>query len=144
MTISILAREANVPVTTVRFYERRGLIKPDARTVSNYRTYSTQTLERLKFLRAAQASGFNLKDIREMLSLTDSEQPPCKEVAELISNRLDDVSNRLTELKRIERVLKSALKSCCRGGTDWCDKIVQLNPKSSKKCNSAECADCSA
>src|SRR5580704_15682967 len=131
MTIGELARVAGVAVSTVRFYERRGLLKPDGRTQSNYRTYSARTAERLKFIRAAQATGFSLKDIREMLALTHSEQPPCDELAALITHRLNDVKERLRELKRIDRTLSLALKSCCKGGPDWCDEIERLKGRES-------------
>jgi DNA-binding transcriptional MerR regulator len=126
MTIGELARAADVPTSTVRFYERRGLLKPDARTRSNYRTYTARTAERLKFIRAAQATGFSLRDIREMLALTYSDRPPCDEVAALIKHRLEDVKERLRELKRIDRTLSLALKTCCKGGPDWCDEIERL------------------
>ena len=75
-SIGQLARAAEVAVSTVRFYERRGLVRPDARTRSNYRSYTPQSLERLRFIRAAQATGFSLKDVREMLGLTHSSMPP--------------------------------------------------------------------
>src|SRR5580704_11648740 len=131
MTIGELARVAGVAVSTVRFYERRGLLKPDGRTQSNYRTYSSRTAERLKFIRAAQATGFSLKDIREMLTLTYSDEPPCDEVAALIGHRLDDVKQRLRELRRIESALSVALKSCCKGGPDWCNQIERLKGRES-------------
>jgi DNA-binding transcriptional MerR regulator len=77
LTIGQLAKAAEVPTSTVRFYERRGLIGPDACTRANYRTFTAQTLERLRFIRAAQASGFSLKDIREMLALAHFDEPRC-------------------------------------------------------------------
>src|SRR5437867_9826856 len=126
LTIGELARAVDVPTSTIRFYERRGLLKPDARTSSNYRTYTARTAERLKFIRAAQASGFHLKDIREMLALTYSDDPPCAEVAALIERRLQDVRHRLRELKRVNRALTVSLKSCCKGGPDWCNEIERL------------------
>src|SRR6266566_619951 len=113
-TIGELTRAANVATSTIRFYERRGLLKPDARTEANYRTYSARSAERLRFIRAAQATGFNLKDIREMLALTYSDDPPCAEVAALIDHRLDEVRERLRELKRVERALSVARDSCCK------------------------------
>jgi MerR family mercuric resistance operon transcriptional regulator len=130
-TIGQLARAANVPTSTVRFYERRGLLKPDARTSSNYRTYSPGAAERLRFIRAAQANGFSLKDVREMLVLTYSDDPPCDEVEALIERRLDDVRNRLRELRRVERALTLAHKSCCKGGADWCGEIERLKSRPS-------------
>jgi DNA-binding transcriptional MerR regulator len=140
LTIGQLARGAGVPTSTVRFYERRGLLKPDARTQSNYRTYSARTAERLKFIRAAQASGFSLKDVREMLALTHSDEPPCDEVAALIERRLADVKQRLRELKRIDRALSVALKSCCKGGPDWCDEIERLKGRKTVPCDSPRCS----
>jgi MerR family mercuric resistance operon transcriptional regulator len=125
-TIGQLARAAGVPTSTIRFYERQELLKPDARTRSNYRTYSARTVERLKFIRAAQATGFNLKDIKEMLTLTYADDPPCAEVASLIDHRLQDVKERLRELKRVARALTVARESCCKGGPDWCGEIERL------------------
>jgi MerR family mercuric resistance operon transcriptional regulator len=126
LTIGQLAAAAGVQTSTVRFYEREGLLKPDARTGSNYRTYTAASLARLKFIRAAQASGFQLNDIREMLALTHSDDAPCKDVEQLIERRLADVRTRMKELKRVERVLDEALKNCCRGGVDWCGEIDRL------------------
>jgi DNA-binding transcriptional MerR regulator len=136
MTIGELARAADVPTSTVRFYERRGLLKPDARTQANYRSYTPRAAERLKFIRAAQATGFRLKDIREMLALAYSDESPCDEVAVLIQRRLADVKQRLGELKRIDRALSIALKSCCKGGPDWCNEIERIKTGKSALCTS--------
>ena len=134
LRIGQLAQAADVPTSTVRFYERRGLLKPDARTRSNYRAYSPRTVERLKFIRAAQGTGFSLKDIREMLELTYSDEPPCDELAALIERRLVEVKQRLRELRRVERTLTVAHRSCCKGGPDWCDQIERLKGKKSCEC----------
>ena len=133
-TIGQLSRAAGVPTSTVRFYERLGLLKPDDRTRSNYRTYSARSAERLKFIRAAQATGFNLKDIKEMLALTYADDPPCAEVASLIDHRLADVKQRLRELKRVARALSVARKSCCKGGPDWCGEIERLKGQKPTDC----------
>lgn len=113
---------------------------PDARSASNYRTYSSATAERLQFIRSAQSAGFSLKDIREMLALTSSEGPPCDEVVLLIEHRLADVKQRLKELKRIDRTLSIALKSCCKGGPDWCNEIERLKGKKSISYTSLTCS----
>jgi MerR family mercuric resistance operon transcriptional regulator len=137
LTIGELANAAGVATSTVRYYERRGLVKPDARTPANYRAYTPRTAERLKFIRAAQATGFSLKDIKEMLALTYSDEPPCAEVASLIERRLVDVRQRLAELRRIDRTLSVALKTCCNGGTDWCEEIERLKGRKSASCTPA-------
>lgn len=129
-TIGQVARQAGVPVSTVRFYERRGLLRPDARTASNYRHYTRSTLERLRFIRAAQATGFSLKDIEELLALTASDGPPCDEVEAVTRKRLEEVRQRLRELRHVEKVLRRSLEACCSGEqTDLCTEIGRLAGK---------------
>ena len=83
-TIGQLAREADVPTSTVRYYERRGLLRPDGRSEGNYRMYGEATLERLLFVRSAQVAGFTLTDITALLDFRDGDAAPCKEVQDLI------------------------------------------------------------
>ena len=144
MTIGELARAANVPTSTVRFYERRGLLNPDARTQANYRSYSARTAERLKFIRSAQATGFSLEDVADLLKLTDSDDAPCEEVVTLTKHRLGEVRKRLKELRRVERVLSQSLENCCRGtNPDLCDRIIGLSSRLTNKCKTGEkCASC--
>lgn len=69
LSIGELARRAGVPASTVRHYERRGLLQPGGRTGGNYRLYGPAELARLRFIRAARASGFRLADVGELLAL---------------------------------------------------------------------------
>lgn len=125
--IGQLAKAAGVPTSTVRFYERRGLLKSDARTGSNYRAYTARSADRLKFIRAAQATGFTLKDICGLLSLIDSDDPPCDEVVALTGKRLADVRQRIRELRHVEKVLSRSLETCCTGRpSDLCEEITRL------------------
>src|SRR5205809_3695709 len=128
-TIGSLATAGGVPVSTVRFYEREKLLLPDFRTGGNYRGYSDAALERLRFIKAAQATGFSLEDVREMLNLTDSTEPPCREVTTLLEKRLADVNQRLANLRGVQRALAATLKNCCQGGADWCGEIQKLGGK---------------
>jgi MerR family mercuric resistance operon transcriptional regulator len=125
-TIGELAKAAGVPTSTLRYYERSGLLKPDYRTGGNYRGYTPATLDRLRFIRAAQATGFSLHDVEEMLQLTHSDEPPCKELIALMKNRLDDVRARVKALREVERTLAASLDECCKGGRDWCAEIERL------------------
>lgn len=126
-TISQLARSAGVPVSTVRYYERAGLLRPDARTGANYRSYSPASLARLRFIRAAQASGFSLKDVRELLGLTASDDSPCEEVETVTRNRLAEVRQKIRELRHVETVLRQSLDACCKGQSlDLCNEIGRL------------------
>jgi MerR family mercuric resistance operon transcriptional regulator len=144
-TIGQLARAAAVPTSTVRFYERSGLLCPDGRSGGNYRQYSQDALERLRFIRTAQATGFSLEDVRDLLKLTDSDEPPCADIVELTNKRLREIRKRIEELHHVERVLTQSLTNCCRRGTspDLCDRIISLKGRVAKKCKPGEkCAAC--
>ena len=126
-TIGELAKAAGVPVSTVRFYERSGILAPEARTGANYRQYSEQSLGRLRFIRASQSTGFSLSDIRQLLDLAYSPDPPCDDVLNLARNRLADVRQQLKDLKRLEKALSRALANCCKGeGDDLCQDISRM------------------
>lgn len=138
-TIGQLACAADVPRSTLRFYERTGLFKPSGRSGSNYRHYSSQALERLRFIRSAQATGFSLDDVRELLKLTDSDKAPCEDVIALTKNRLAEVRKRLKELRHVERVLSQSLENCCTSKSpDLCDRIIGMKDRIAKNCKAEE------
>lgn len=110
-TIGQLAREADVPTSTIRYYERRGLLTPSGRSSGNYRVYDDRALERLRFVRSAQAAGFTLGDITSLLALQD-DASPCQDVQNLIATRLDQVVDQAKHLKIVERMLRQWLKVC--------------------------------
>jgi MerR family mercuric resistance operon transcriptional regulator len=111
-TISQLARAAGVPTTTVRYYERVGLVHPEDRSEGNYRLYSDASLRKLKFIRAAQAVGFTLDDVKSLLAAPGPSASACRQVQRLIEDRLTEVAQRLRDLRHVQQVLKSALARC--------------------------------
>lgn len=132
-TIGQLAKEANVPTSTVRYYERVGLLQPDGRSGGNYRMYTSAALERLRFIRAAQATGFTLDDVTALLNLRDGTTAPCQEVQTLIEERLTDTAQRLQDLHHVQKVLKSSLKVCRQAkSADHCQVLDDLSAASSR------------
>ena len=126
-TISQLAKAADIPTTTVRYYERVGLVEPEDRSHGNYRLYSDESLDKLKFIRAAQATGFTLDDVRSLLSNEAGDTPTCGSVQGLIEERLGDIEQRLKGLRQVRKVLKNALEQCQRQRkTDCCQVVVGL------------------
>jgi MerR family mercuric resistance operon transcriptional regulator len=111
-TIGQLANAAGVPTSTVRYYERVGLLKPSGRSEGNYRLYGEEALERLRFIRAAQTTGFALDDVPVMLGHRHASAASCREVQVLIENRLLEIKRRMEDLRHVERVLRSALDTC--------------------------------
>jgi DNA-binding transcriptional MerR regulator len=116
-TIGQLAHAAGVPTSTVRYYERIGLLSPQGRTAGNYRLYDEKALERLHFIRAAQATGFTIEDITALLQLQDATPDVCQDVQILIEARLGDLEKRLADLRHVQGVLKATLKRCQE--TQW-------------------------
>jgi DNA-binding transcriptional MerR regulator len=111
-TIGQLARACGVPTTTVRYYERRRLLSPRGRDTSNYRTYDDESLERLRFIRAAQGAGFTLDDVVALFHLVDAASAPCREVQGLIEERLAEVDRRLRDLRSVRDRLAEHLRAC--------------------------------
>lgn len=125
-TISQLAKSAEVPATTVRYYERIGLVEPEGRSCGNYRLYSDVSLNKLKFIRAAQAIGFTLDDVRALMG-DGRKCPSCGDVQQLLENRLAYIGQRLNDLRHVQRVIKNALKKCHeRDPRDECQIIDRL------------------
>ena len=121
-TIGRLASTAEVPISTVRYYEQRGLLRPESRTESNYRVYGPASLKRLQFIRIAQQTGFTLEDIVLLLQLRDGAGANCcKRVETLVDKRLERITEQLGELRRAQKVLRATL--------DWCQ-----NPRVKGRC----------
>ena len=128
-TIGRLAREASVPTSTVRYYERLKLLSPGGRSEANYRVYGPAHLERLRFIRAAQAHGFTLHDIATMLAFQDGGTPACREVQTLIEERLENLDHRLEQLHHLRNVLRRSLGVCrkARRPSERCRVIDRLH-----------------
>ena len=127
-TISQLASKANVPTSTVRYYERRNLLQPSSRSESNYRIYDDATLHRLRFIRSAQSAGFTLRDIASLLRYQDGDGEPCAQVQAVISARLQQVHEEREHLATIDSLLTEWLRVCttvCKEGK--CGVLADLN-----------------
>src|ERR1700741_1475791 len=113
-TIGELARATGVPTSTVRYYERIGLLYPEGRSGGNYRLFGEEAVERLRFIRSAQATGFTLEDVTALLNLRDGAPMCCKEVQLVIEQRLAEVKRRMEDLRQVQSVLMSSLEKCQR------------------------------
>jgi len=106
MRIGQLAEHAGVSQKTLRYYEEIGVIAPPRRMSSGYREYDESSLDRLRFVRAAQAVGLTLGEIREIVAFRDRGEIPCAHVAGLIRQRADELDQRIEELARMRSVLR--------------------------------------
>ena len=103
------ARALGVGVQTLHYYEREGFIPPPERTESGYRLYSPELIERIGFIRKAQALGLPLKEMREVLALVEGGASPCGRVQAALQERLREVDRRLRELWSFRRELAALI-----------------------------------
>ncbi|MGH8823738.1 MAG: heavy metal-responsive transcriptional regulator [Jiangellaceae bacterium] len=106
MLIGELAVRAGTTAKTLRFYEHVGLMPPPGRNPSGYRDYPLEALERFAFIRDAQAAGFSLRQIGQVLGIRDGGEPPCEHVGQLIDQRLNQLEQRLGELRQARETLR--------------------------------------
>lgn len=112
MRIGDLARATALPVETIRFYEREGLLPEAMRTDNNYRVYRPEQVERLAFIRQCRNLDMALDEIRALLRLRDGPADDCTEVNGLLDAHLEHVNQRIRDLRGLQRDLK-ALRARC-------------------------------
>lgn len=140
LTIGKLARQAGVGVETLRYYERRGLITPQRRTHSGYRLFGVEASQRLQFIRRAQALGFSLDEVAELLSLSNRPAESAADVKRLARAKIDDIASRIRDLERMKSAL-SALEDRCpghAGTTAECPILAALNRSACEQANRGE------
>jgi MerR family copper efflux transcriptional regulator len=98
MFIHELASTTGVSAKTIRYYESIGLMPDPERAENNYRQYTSDAIERLRFIISARSLGFNLTDIGEFLSARDEGTLPCKRVLDSIDGRIADIDRRIADL----------------------------------------------
>lgn len=98
MRIGDLAAQAGVTTKALRFYEQAGVLPPPDRTSSGYRDYDGAALARLRFVKAAQAAGLTLAEIREVV-VREAQGPPCGHVAALLDRHAADLDARIVDLQ---------------------------------------------
>lgn len=113
MKIGDLARGADCPVETIRYYEREGLLPAPARSDGNYRLYGAMHLDRLQFIRNCRSLDMTLEEIRSLLRFRDAPEDNCGAVNILLDDHIEHVATRIAELQQLEKQLK-ALRTQCR------------------------------
>lgn len=119
MKISEVAERCSVNVQTIRFYERRGLLRDPRSGVGGYREYEDADVERLEFIRQAQTLSFTLREVEELLALRGS--GAVADVKARAQRKLAAVRGKITALRQLERALLRLVASCPgRGELESC------------------------
>lgn len=128
LTIGAVARRARVPLDTIRYYERRGLLPPPPRSSGGYRQYSTDAVRRVTFIKRAQALGFTLEEIAELLDLRITPGGTCDAVERRARAAMDRIESKLGELTRMRDAI-ARLVAACRSAhpPDECPMLTALD-----------------
>lgn len=113
LTIGRLASEAGVSVETIRYYQRRGLLKEPAKPMGGHRRYSFAEARRVRFIKRAQQLGFTLDEVTSLLALEDGRS--CWETRALAEQKLAVIEQRLDDLSRMQGVLRALVAQCGEG-----------------------------
>ena len=125
--IGDVAQQTGLSIHAIRFYEAAGLLPEAARTEAGYRLYSRENVEQLRFIRKAQALGFSLAEIRELLLLSDRNTNACSHVKSLLEEKLKDVQAKRHDLAVMANGLRRALRDCKR-------QLMRHPPGEGKEC----------
>jgi len=124
LTIGRLARAAGVGVETIRYYQQRGLL-PLPATIGAYRHYPVTLIERIRFIKRAQELGFSLDEIAGLLRLEDGVDR--SSIRQIASDRLKQIEVKLSDLRRMQKVLKHLVTECAHTRADLpCPIIATL------------------
>src|SRR5918999_5824036 len=127
LTIGAVAKQAGVGVETVRFYERRGLVRRPPKPATGFRSYPQEAVARIRFIRNAQWLGFSLQEIKDLLALRINAGTSCAAVRSRAAAKAADVATRLAELERIQSALRKLVAGCPgRGALTYCTIINAL------------------
>lgn len=127
LTISQIAQLAGVPIATIRFYERTGLIAEPPRGTSGYRQYPPEAVKLLRFVRHAKELGFTLHEIRQLCALTQCGHAEATQIKAVVAAKMATVDERLAELTQIRQKLEVLIELCPGyGSSDACPIVAAL------------------
>ncbi len=132
-TISKAAHQAGVGVETIRFYERKGLIEQPLKPQdTGFRVYPEETIQRIVFIRQAQAIGFSLREIEELLQLRAEPTTDASDVRKQAIAKRNEVERKIAQLQSILAALDELISACPgRGAVGKCSIMEALDHSAS-------------
>ena len=110
--ISVFAEKCGVNKETIRYYEKKALLKEPNRTDAGYRIYSDNDVNRVKFIKRLQDLGFSLSDIYKLLGVVDNDNVRCQGMYEFVSKKEKEIQKQIADLKRTESMLQDLKNRC--------------------------------
>lgn len=116
LTIGQVAERAGVNRQTLRYYERRGIVKPVARSGGGYRLYAHDATRIVRFIKRAQELGFTLDEVEQLLSFRESSKRTCSQVRAKAQQKLTDIDDKIARLESIRDTLTQLVAECAPSG----------------------------
>ena len=132
LPIGELSRQTGVNIETIRYYERVKMLAPPPRTPNGRRVYDSTDLRILVFIRRSRELGFSLDEIRALLRLGGPEKASCREVRNIAAHHLEDIRSKLSDLKKLERLLARTVAQCSGKTAPECPVLDILDIERSK------------
>ncbi len=126
LSIGTLSKHTGVNIETIRYYERIGVMPAPARSVGGFRRYREDHLKRLNFIRRGRELGFSLSDLRTLLRLVDGHAYTCAQVRALTLEHLAEIRRKITDLRRLDRVMSEMAAQCTGRRVPECPIIDAL------------------
>jgi DNA-binding transcriptional MerR regulator len=126
LRIGEAAERTGVATATIRYYESIGLLKPPPRSAAGYRRYPAAIVEELRFIRKAQALGFSLEEIGEILALIRAGRPACSHVLSLAQGHVEALDERIRRLRKFRTRLAAQVARWRGKQTPSCDGLCEI------------------
>jgi MerR family transcriptional regulator, mercuric resistance operon regulatory protein len=125
LTIGKLARYSEVTIETIRYYQQIGLLEKPEKPSSGYRLYTSDAINRIRFIKRAQQAGFTLKEIAELLSFDGKH---CSEVRKIAEQKRQQIDTQIEDLIALRNILDGLVKRCQTDAfTERCSLIDALS-----------------
>lgn len=125
LAIGKVSEATGVKIPTIRYYEQIGLLPEPPRTEGNRRTYHRKDAERLTFIRHSRELGFEIDQIRTLLTLQDRPDQSCSDADVIARSRLVEVKEKIASLKALEKELERMVDGCSHGRVESC-RVIEI------------------
>ncbi len=112
LQIGALAKQARVNIQTIRYYERRDLLRPRQKSESGYRLFEPDAVKTIGFIKQAQKLGFSLATIADLLALREPGAVNCQKVRGKAEAKLVEIQEKLHQLERMKQTIQDLIQSC--------------------------------
>jgi len=118
--IGKLAKDVELSIDTLRYYEDFGLVERPLRQPNGYRSYTQETKNQFLFIKWAKAMGFTLKEIKEMLAIKHASSDTCETIKVQAAGKIEVIDKKILELKKLKKSLKEIVLTCEETPGDEC------------------------